>query len=554
MAAGCIALSSCDDFLTTQSTSSPSDQTFLDSDEAVSATTYPLYNYAWWGFNEKFYYSVGDGRSNNINAPWSDYIYPYTKLTEQASSPGLHDAWKSFYSVVAQANNTINRIKDFSGPAVTADAKSQGIAEARFMRGIAYWYIGSIWNRAVLYENTSAMVGNYVVPPHRVTDVIEFAIRDLEYAAANLPKSQANEGRVTCYSAYGLLSRIYLSMAGLTTDGAYDGSNIATDFNRGTRNTYYLDLAKKAAVKCMEGPYSLMDNYGDLFDVKTWNNNRESVFQLQWIAGPNGSGADGCHNPISAFFGWSSMVDDAGWGNATYASYDIIRTYDPAETDRRHYTVTTYGEFYPEFNKKNGGYTVGVTEVDDNAYKKRCHVKKHVLGKFDDNGVSYKQSSGVNTYMMRLAEVYLNLAEAILGNAASTSDAVALEYFNQVRTRAGMPAKNKIDYDDIHYERRIELAFEGQYWYDLLRRAYYQQAEVVNYLNHQDRHAGYEYDESEPCKYAKTSDATDVSTATIASLQFPLSDVDLGRNPRLSETPVSYEFGEREVTPADLFN
>ena len=98
------------------------------------------------------------------------------------------------------------------------------------------------------------------------------------------------------------------------------------------------------------------------------------------------------------------MVDDAGWGNATYASYDIIRTYDPAETDRRHYTVTTYGEFYPEFNKKNGGYTVGVTEVDDNAYKKRCHVKKHVLGKFDDNGVSYKQSSGVNTYMMRLAE------------------------------------------------------------------------------------------------------------------------------------------------------
>ena len=49
-----------------------------------------------------------------------------------------------------------------------------------------------------------------------------------------------------------------------------------------------------------------------------------------------------------------------------------------------------------------------------------------------------------------------------------------------------MPAKNKIDYDDIHYERRIELAFEGQYWYDLLRRAYYQQAEVVNYLNHQD--------------------------------------------------------------------
>ena len=60
-----------------------------------------------------------------------------------------------------------------------------------------------------------------------------------------------------------MLTRFYLSMAGPTTDGEYDGANIATDFDRGNRNTYYLDLAKKAALKCMEGPYSLLENYGD---------------------------------------------------------------------------------------------------------------------------------------------------------------------------------------------------------------------------------------------------------------------------------------------------
>ena len=117
-----------------------------------------------------------------------------------------------------------------------------------------------------------------------------------------------------------------------------------------------------------------------------------------------------------------------------------------------------------------------------------------------------------------------------------------------------MPAKNSISYQDLHYERRIEFAYEGLYWYDLLRRSYYQQQEVVNYLNTQERNAGYEWDENEPCQYAKTSDGTSVATATNAHLLLPFSDVDLIRNPKLSDTPVAYEFGEREVSPATLYN
>ena len=259
----------------------------------------------------------------------------------------------------------------------------------------------------------------------------------------------------------------------------------------------------------------------------------------------------GAVNSISAFFSWSTMVGETNWGNATYASYDIVRTYDPADRIRRHATIATVGEYYPHLNVKNGGYTYNVTET---GYENKCNVVKHVIGKLDDNGQSYQQSSGVNTYMMRLAEVYLNLTEAILGNNASTSDETARTYFNAVRKRAGMPEKRTITYQDIHYERRIELAYEGLYWYDLLRRSYYQQQEVVNYLNAQERNAGYEWDENEPCQYAKTSDGTGVSTATAAHLTLPLSDVDLARNPRLLEDPIAYEFGEREVDPATLFN
>ena len=57
-----------------------------------------------------------------------------------------------------------------------------------------------------------------------------------------------------------------------------------------------------------------------------------------------------------------------------------------------------------------------------------------------------------------------------------------------------------------------------------------------------------------PCKYAKSADGTGVATATAKQLALPLSDVDLGRNPLLGTAPVAYQFGEREVNTADLYN
>ncbi|MDD3332611.1 MAG: RagB/SusD family nutrient uptake outer membrane protein, partial [Proteiniphilum sp.] len=78
----------CEDFLTQTNNTNPNQETFFDSDQAVEAATSPLYNYVWYTFNEKFYYGMGDGRANNITARWSDYIYPYTNLTETALSIG----------------------------------------------------------------------------------------------------------------------------------------------------------------------------------------------------------------------------------------------------------------------------------------------------------------------------------------------------------------------------------------------------------------------------------------------------------------------------------
>ena len=63
----------------------------------------------------------------------------------------------------------------------------------------------------------------------------------------------------------------------------------------------------------------------------------------------------------------------------------------------------------------------------------------------------------LNTYMLRLAEVYLVYANAILGNSPSTSDPEALKYFNAVRARAGIAPKTSITYADIFQKRKLNL-------------------------------------------------------------------------------------------------
>jgi hypothetical protein len=556
---GAATLVSCEDFLDQENTTSINQETYFDSDEAIESSIAPLYNYVWNSFTEKFYYGMGDGRANNITAQWSSYIYPYTNLNENSLSEGLDGAWNSLYSVVAQSNNTINNIKNYATSAVSEEAKIQGIAEARFMRGTAYWYLASLWGGAIIYENTSDLVNSYVVPANDRTDVMEFAIRDLEYAAMYLPKTAPAAGRVTKSSAFGMLSRVYFSMAGLTTSGAYDGTNVATDFNRGTRNTYYLDLAKKAALKVVEDTnYELVDNYGDLFKI-SGNNSKESLFQLQWLTGSTDAIGWGCNQAISDFFSWSTMVGHQNWGGATCCSWDLFCEYDAQDVIRKHYSVASYGEYYDDLYVKGGGYTYGVTET---ASTNGANIRKYVVGTHDDNGISYDRSSGINTHMLRLAEVYLNLAEAILGNDASTSDATALEYFNRVRTRAGMPAKTSISYEDLRYERRIELAFEGQYWFDLVRRSYYKQQEVINYMNNQNRNAGYSYD-TDTGKYeisaSYVAPGNGVATATAKSFILPVSDVDQNSNYYLKSNAdgeldtVPYEFGEKEVTAEELY-
>lgn len=523
---------SCSDLLDVEPEDLITKENFYKTEADFQAATGPLYNKVWFDFNDKFYYGLGDGRADNLYAPYSDYVYPFTDLSETGLTGPLVSAWGSLYNVVQQSNNVIIGITDSE---VSATVKNKYIAEARFMRGTAYWYLASLWGDVIISTDPRELVKNPIVNKNPVKDVYEFAIRDLEYAAKYLPETAGQAGRLTRYSAFGMLSRVYLSYSGLSSNP-----------NSGTRNQEYLDLAKKAAEKVMtSGPYSLMTNYADLFMVDN-NNNSESMFALQWV--PNGD--YGVNNTQQAYFALGSDItgDDAAWGYWTRASYDVLKEYESKDV-RRKATWMADNDFYAEISKSNGGYTV------DHA-NNFVNVKKGVVGSTKDNSKITRMNSALNTYMLRLGEVYLNYAEAALGNNASTADAVALAGVNKLRVRAGLDPKTTLTYADIIHERRVELCMEGQYWYDLVRRSYYKQQEVVNYITGQNRGT------IQPILYDAATNAVSIDPAGSSSQRsignvdesiflMPYPESELVQNPLLRESAVPYQFTEERIK--DLF-
>ena len=112
-------------------------------------------------------------------------------------------------------------------------------------------------------------------------------------------------------------------------------------------------------------------------------------------------------------------------------------------------------------------------------------------------------------------------------------------------------------YEDIRRERRLELCLEGQYWYDLVRRAYYKQQEVLNYITGQDRGTAIPvvWDaDTQTLKRDEDSDETKRAIGDVDSSIFllPYPESETVQNPLLKADPMPYAFKEDRIT--DLFN
>jgi hypothetical protein len=294
----------------------------------------------------------------------------------------------------------------------------------------------------------------------------------------------------------------------------------------GTRNQEYLDLAKNTAKDVIENSgLGLLPSYYNLFRTQ-YNDRSESLFALQWTTGA-GWGEGNMLLTYSPSFEINPQKD-GGWGGPLI-SYDIYLAYPEQDSIRRKANFMLTGDHYPELNAAEGGYTATYPTM-----------KKHIIGNEVDNNAPAMTftSSILHTQLLRLADVYLVYAEAILGNNTSTSNEDALLYFNMVRERAGVAPVTVLDMDVILNERRLEFACEGQYWSDLVRLSYFNPVKAVNLLSNQERRT-FEYDGD-----TKEADPNDpigvISPATLATFSLELPTSEVIANPKLVEPAVPY--------------
>ncbi len=487
---------------------------FYSSAKALDAATAVLYNVPWFDFNDKAIWSFGDLVSGNINT-YDPQVLSFKTFDVTGDNTRLMEGWRSLFNVIAHSNGIINDLPVKATAAVEKKQVNRCVGEARFMRAMAYFYLVRLWGPVPIIENNSEKIYNAQIPRNNVEDVYKLIIKDLEFAEANCPlKSEyggADKARVTSGAAKTLLAKIYLY-----------------------QKEYAKSLAKAEEV-IKSGQYSLMPEYEDIF--KTENNvtlnpsvNTETIFALLWDIDNAGWGVQNTHQAYFAPYGQNLTGFADGWGSG-FPSIDLVKSYESGDK-RKHATVMTAGDSYPYMSYvKNGSEVVGYTyptigSISDT----RANIKKYVVGSPAGNkGKGGFMRTYINTNMLRFAEVYLIAAEAI-AKGGNTGDAKAIGYFNMVRKRAGLSERStEITFDDIINERRMELALEGDYWYDLCR---IDRDKAIDRIKAQERGT-----------YAS---GTSINTLKVTPREkdflFEVPTSEIITNPKLAEPPVPYIF------------
>lgn len=489
----------------------PTVDNYYNTADQVRGATGTLYGLGWFDYIDKGLDCIGEVRSGN-EFTWDGQYSSFRDFSTTATDPRLSEAWNAFYKIAGWSNVLIKTLELKKAKGVNGAFIDNGIAEARFMRGVAYFFIGRIWGDAPIVTDPGAMAqtGDFKVPRYFQKDVLRFAMEDFKAAEEGLPETDV-KGRVTKYAAKGMLAKLYLY------------------------NKDYENAKAKALEVINSGKYDLFNNYAGMFNSSANNNNIESLFALQHAI----TNEWGSQNSMQAYRAPGNLlVTGDGW-SSVIPTLDILAEYESGDL-RRKWSVMEQGSFYPDWKPTRTGNTAFNTFMA-NGYKydtlqpspigmktsTRASVAKYVVGPGSASEPVLAQKTQICTYILRYADVLLIYAEAVLGANASTSDASALAAFNRVRDRAGLASKSSITKDDILHERRVEFAFEGDYWFDITRQGYAKAKQIIEAQNR-----GWKNDDGSENVVHPTFNQNQMF------LPIPISES--SQNPKLLEPAVAY--------------
>ena len=347
------------------------------------------------------------------------------------------------------------------------------IAEARFIRAYAYYNVIDAFGKAPLVTSSKADLKPAQNTRAELFNFVESELKDLE---GKLKAARANEyGRVDVVAAQALLARLYLNAK------VYIGQDKYTDC---------ITYAKKVIASSYSLNTTDANNNGTAYDELFLADNNSNGAQNEFIFLASFDGLN-----TKTYGGTAFIIHGATGGNMNASSLGINDGWSgltaPKEFVNKFEVSARNGNNEPTAwkDKRAMFYTDGQTY--ENTDLKDFTKSGYAITKFKNitsTGAAGKDPEkkfpDTDLPLIRLAEVYLTYAEAVLRGGSGGNRTTALDYINQLRTRAYGNASGNITNSDLTLdfildERARELYWEGLRRTDLIR---YDKFTTANYL------------------------------------------------------------------------
>ena len=467
-----LGLSSCTSFLDMTPTDKVSDKVMWESTTNAEYHLNYLYSYVYdvvmgqskGGETEAYTDMLKYGSYNYMTRCYipSELSYGLSTTLTASYVDAYLGTWTSWYPGITRTNKAISELHKFGQ--MSPEDMTRLEAELKFVRAFLYFDLVKRYKEVVLYdENMDAYTKDKAVSSEE--DAWNFIQSDLEFAAKNLPDRTASKGRLDKGMAWGYLTRAMLYAE-------------------------RWEVVKTAAEEVEKLGYGLEADYTDALMKDTAEGNNEAILQYHFDRTSNVT------NPFDSYYtpgGDYSIHGDTGgaFGTPTQEmveSYEYAKGGFPDWTTWHSSTTQTppYAELEPRFHATilyNGAPWKGRTIepfVDGADGWSQWNVEREPRGRtttgyflrkmVDETHDVIAYSNGVQPLsVLRYAEVLLNKAEACyhLNQTAEANAAV-----KAIRDRVGLPYTDKGGsalWDAIRQERKVELAFEGLWYWDLRR-------------------------------------------------------------------------------------
>lgn len=537
-AAACLTVTGCneDSFLDNQPQGSLSDEV-IKNDKKVSLLTntaysalmgpspqdwsvwcYPVTNWSYGSVRSDDAYKGGGGDGDLAD------VHRMEIMDVDATNGNGDSKWYHLYTSVQRCNSALRMLESMTDDEVK-DRNVQ-IAEMKVLRAHFYFELSRLFNRIVYfeenYEGSISALSNVEYTRDQILEKLATAMED---AAAVLPETQSEVGRINKYMATAYAAKINLYRAYQQDETTHKVTSVNSE------------LLQKVVQECdaviNSGKYGLLDNFQDLDKVSTGDNCKEGVFQVQY------SMNDG--SPSAGRINWSNLLNAPQGpysGDGFFLpSQDLIDAYQTDENGlplfdtyyTKHFDVWNAQENKSDNTTANVDprldFIVGRPGVTWKTYTESpCEASwvrdqatygQHCCKRFfvsPESSEMYKGwpwgASGLNWNIIRYSDILLWKAEALIESNQNLDEARRL--INEVRARAAHQQYWVKNFNDdtkyaanykialypsegwtqeyarkaLRFETRLETAMEGERFFDLVRWGI--AAETMNaYFNHE---------------------------------------------------------------------